>query len=215
MKEKFTTFYNLGDALREPGCALCRTVNDGTRKYFDTLLYEYVNDMQPRAALAASLGFCRTHAETLLSFRDGLGTALLHQGVLQTIIGKNSNGALPRAIRACPACLHAAEIETRYGKTLIEGITEPEIAPALERPGALCLPHVRVLISQTRNRETLRLLRECARRSARVLFDRLERFVAAQNASGPPMDLTEEEKAAWKDVVAFVSGKAAPFRIDR
>ncbi len=208
MPQKFTTFFNLLDALREPGCALCRLVEKGTRQHFDSMLYEYVNDPKTRAALAASQGFCREHARVLLSFGDALGTALLHQGLLRMLAepDRAPKGHISVPSASCPACDYAKDLLERYGSTLLDFLGEQEILEALEHPGVLCLPHLRWLIVHSHDKESANALVACARRTARQILDRLDRFIAAQNATGPPISLSEEDTTAWLEALDFFSG---------
>jgi len=81
-------------AFREPGCPICRLARQAESRYVFHVLYEYVNDGEVRAVLAASHGFCRRHAWELqrLELADwgtGMGTAILYEdfvgGILTTL----------------------------------------------------------------------------------------------------------------------------------
>lgn len=207
MKEKFSTYFNLSDAFRAPGCALCRLVKFGVRQYFDSLLYEYVNDPKTQAALTASLGYCPEHARILLSFGDALGTALLHKAVLSMLAESQScpSSRMPVPSAACPGCIQADDILHRYGSTFVDFHDEPELQMALERPGVICLPHIHWLLAYTKNPDVVKRLHHHVRNTAQELHGRLERFIAAQNATGHPIALDETDKTSWLDAVAFLS----------
>lgn len=58
--------YLIEDALREPGCAVCRLARQAEGGYIEGLLWEQVNDAATRARLRASYGFCRRHGDDVL-----------------------------------------------------------------------------------------------------------------------------------------------------
>ena len=55
------SFYDLRDALVEPGCPICRLKARVAERYLDGLLWESVNDPGMRDQVRRSLGFCHEH----------------------------------------------------------------------------------------------------------------------------------------------------------
>ncbi len=60
-----TVYFEIQDALAEPGCALCQLALRSLRNYFDGLVYESVNDPGIRDAIRAAHGFCEVHGRML------------------------------------------------------------------------------------------------------------------------------------------------------
>ncbi|MGE5587129.1 MAG: DUF6062 family protein [Clostridia bacterium] len=134
------TYYNLRDAMTEPGCPICRLVNDAVARYLETFLYENVNDPGMRVDLRRSNGFCPDHAGLLREHGDPLGHAIIYgdlvDHVLESLEGLlwacgSGSARLPATGtvasladdllpgRRCPACLVAREAEQRYIEVLI------------------------------------------------------------------------------------------------
>ena len=53
--------FELGEALRRQGCAVCRLVEWAGNSYLDYLLYDLVNDRDVQKEFRASLGLCERH----------------------------------------------------------------------------------------------------------------------------------------------------------
>jgi len=144
------TFYDLRDALAEPGCPVCRLASRAAERYLDGLLWESVNDPGLRHRVRASLGFCHEHGWGLVRPGASLGVAILMHDVLRTVL-KEMSGARFDALPAlslrrahetldpgqpsaatanlvdgltpraeCPACAQAHEVEDTCLSTLIE-----------------------------------------------------------------------------------------------
>ncbi len=62
-----TVYFDIQDALAEPGCALCQLALRSLRNYFNSMVmvYESVNDPGIRAAIRAAHGFCEVHGRML------------------------------------------------------------------------------------------------------------------------------------------------------
>jgi len=63
---KHTTYFNLLDAFKESGCAICTLIKKSIHKSMDDFLYEQVNDLGVRkdikeslASVTAIFGSCR------------------------------------------------------------------------------------------------------------------------------------------------------------
>lgn len=75
------------DAMRDPGCPVCRLSSTRVERFLDRLIYEHVNDAGVREALRASQGFCARHAYQLAGMPNspGLGLALVYREIIQDI----------------------------------------------------------------------------------------------------------------------------------
>lgn len=153
--EKHTSYFNMLEALNNTkGCPLCFLETKAVTSYLESVLYESVNDPNVRYALGRSKGYCRPHAEKFLAFRDGLGTAMLYQDVVQDFLTNlialsKRKGKFTRSrSRAwldhvdCPACRVQQEARARYAGTLAGGLSQDEMRSAFDGSPGLCVPHL-------------------------------------------------------------------------
>ncbi|MBO4732450.1 MAG: DUF4125 family protein, partial [Spirochaetaceae bacterium] len=70
--DKHVNFFALQKACEKPECPLCTIINERIDRYIDGMLFEHISDRTFRAQYREAGGFCNTHAETLLSYRDDL-----------------------------------------------------------------------------------------------------------------------------------------------
>ncbi|MCL5998324.1 MAG: DUF6062 family protein [Chloroflexi bacterium] len=160
------TYFDLLEALRQPGCAVCRLVNDAVRQHIDIFIYENINNLARRDEIRASRGFCSVHTSLFMSgYGRLLSLATLEQDIMHNVLReigdvidkpdlfKKSNlfsrtNAFAQAIRdallprrSCPLCLYERDQETVVLGTLIQFIEDPDMRRALENSAGLCLPH--------------------------------------------------------------------------
>lgn len=144
------SYYDVRDALDEPGCAVCRLKSRAGERYLDGLLWENVNDPGVRRRVREARGFCHDHAWQLVRPAAALGVAIIHRDVLRTVLDvlqearfqsppwlslQRAHEALdaeqPSAATAglvsqlepqapCPACKQEAEMEAIYLDALLE-----------------------------------------------------------------------------------------------
>jgi hypothetical protein len=86
------TFYDLRDAMQEPGCAVCRLQAITSERFIEGLIYEKINDPGLRATLRLSRGFCREHAWLLDRSGASLGTAIIAHDVLKHVLADMERG---------------------------------------------------------------------------------------------------------------------------
>jgi hypothetical protein len=163
----------LRDALGEPGCAICRIAREAVQRYLDGLLYEDVTDVDLRARLRASHGFCREHAIQAAAVRDALGLSIIYQDILSSLKkdmqsaagtpGAGSGSFLRRrndsggegvarrlaSHRACPACVARDEMTDAGLNAFIANVTDAAINTLFCASDGLCLPHLRRALAMT------------------------------------------------------------------
>jgi hypothetical protein len=83
---KSAGYYDLRQALTEPGCALCRLLARLANNNIDGVLWELVNDPDTRRNLNRARGYCREHAWLLVRHGASLGVAILMQDVIKTLL---------------------------------------------------------------------------------------------------------------------------------
>ena len=174
-KTKFMSYFNLRDALAQPGCPICTLVERVSSRYLDSLLYERVNDVGTREDLRESLGFCNWHAWKALEIGSfALGMGILYGDILEQVEArldkvrdslpltnrasswikffrpspKVSSPSALRPQRRCPACRRAGFFERVYLQTLLDFISEEDFANPFSLSAGICFPH---LIAITEN----------------------------------------------------------------
>jgi hypothetical protein len=80
------SFYDLRDALAQPGCPVCRLKADAVTRFLDSLLWESVNDPGRRREIRLARGFCPPHAWSLVRTSASLGAAIIARDVLQSVL---------------------------------------------------------------------------------------------------------------------------------
>jgi len=83
----------LKQALRQPGCPVCRCCLDQETRYLRFLLWENVNDVETRVRMAQSLGFCGRHARQLWRMEQEelgmmLGNSIIYESMVQLALYK-------------------------------------------------------------------------------------------------------------------------------
>lgn len=158
--EKHMPYFDVLEALAmTPECALCLLEAKSLRRYFETLLYEMVNDPRVRGELAHSKGYCHRHAHMLLDCHSSFGTGILYQDQVRAFIefltSLSSTGFRRTPVKAarewnahdgCPACRIQMESRERSVSVFLEGMTEPNMRAAFERSAGFCVPHFFIVI---------------------------------------------------------------------
>jgi len=158
--EKHMAYYEVLDALaRTAECALCTLETGSLKRYFDTLLYEMVNDPKVRSELSHSRGYCYRHANMLLDCRSSYGTGILYQDhvaafieCLRDLLSNSSRRLSAKAARewnthpGCPACRVQKECRERSISLFLKGVAEPDMRGAFERGAGFCIPHFFLVI---------------------------------------------------------------------
>ncbi len=170
-------YYDLVEALRQRGCAVCRLLERDSERFLDMLLYEYVTDSTQQAVFRASRGLCAPHSEQMLSLSGyGVGIAVLADTVLwelETIVSqpltidkrlfhRDAPGAALadrlEAERQCPCCESLDGSLSRYAEALAEFARDPTLLDAFRASDGLCLPHLRAALRQIDKNEDVELL---------------------------------------------------------
>ena len=150
------SFYDMRDALAEPGCAVCRLKQHTAYWMLDNLLDESVNDPGIREKLRHSRGFCREHTWALERLGSAQGMTIVMHDVLKEALRTLREGHFeatrlfsrvgaqelvdrhkPRAATeevvaalgpqgACPACAYADEMEGILLDVLVEHLLEKD-----------------------------------------------------------------------------------------
>ena len=168
-------FYDLRDAMAQPGCPVCRLKADAVDRFIDTLLWENVNDPGARRDIRQARGFCHQHAWELIQGGASSGSVIILRDVVQHVLAVLENARLEPAMPVpffrrtqpaaaaemaaelapqvpCPVCARAEMAESISITTLIEGLPgESGLLEAYRASEGLCLPHLRRALSTARD----------------------------------------------------------------
>ena len=87
-------YEDLLDALARSGCAICRLATRRADRFLASYIYEHVNDVDLRAQIRSSRGFCEPHGEQFLEKLDALAVAITYRDILNSIVRELDDGSL-------------------------------------------------------------------------------------------------------------------------
>ncbi len=70
------------DALKKPGCAICRLEHEAALRAIDSLLWENITDPESRKAILQSRGFCPQHTRMLVAHELSTSGPLLGVNII-------------------------------------------------------------------------------------------------------------------------------------
>jgi hypothetical protein len=232
-----SSYYDLCDALSEPGCPICRLNAATAERYLDGLLWEMVNDPGVREKIRQAQGFCNTHAWGLARIHcAALGVAIIHRDVLGALLeelasvsGNHAGGqpaladtllrkrvtagsAAARRLRPrhdCPACVHVQAAESRYLEAFVELVTrDDEMRARYLASDGLCQPHFRQALRQAADEKAVSALVSAQREIWERLAAHLSEFVRKSDYRFCDEPMGEE-RDAWLRSIGALSGADA------
>jgi len=234
---KFVGYFHLVEACAKAGCPVCYCLRELTARHLDALLTGHVTDPTTRERLAQSWGFCAAHAEVVREVPDAaLGVGIVYHELLsqarrwltqaqrelslaparrgwRRLFGRprpKGPADLRRGGSRCPACVALAAAERSYVETLLTFVEDPELDGAYGRSAGLCLPHLRLALTQARGHPgaapfVARTLQKVDR-----LAEELHRFIDKHDHRATA-SFTEREAQAWTNALGFVAGRPELF----
>ncbi|MCS6849076.1 MAG: DUF6062 family protein [Anaerolineae bacterium] len=231
MRPKSSAYYELIEAMSQPGCPICRLVDRAVRQYVDVFFYESVTNVERRAEIREARGYCSVHGALLAGHARMLGIAIIQHDVINDVL-REVNRILPearaqrrpldqltgapmrRAIlgavkpkRACPLCEYERDQEGMLLHALAGEIQDEAMHHAFARSSGLCLPHLQALL-QLRGVAShhLRLLLQIERDILTALKAELEEYLAKSNGSYDYAGMGREADSPLR-AVKLVSGR--------
>ncbi len=204
---KHLTYFKLEKALAHPGCPICHLVQTSIESYFDSFLYEKVNDVGLRARLNADNGVCNRHLYQLLGHHDGLAISLMYRPLLERVVAAVlDRSEVPGNKGACFVCESETETEERYASVMAEYLDDAEFKSSFAGSRGLCVPHYELVRRRAGSVPQWFLGFHAA------IYDRLldgvRRYIDAANwslAEARP-SLSDEEQRVWMEVVRLYAG---------
>jgi hypothetical protein len=83
---KNNTYFELIEAMQQPGCPVCRRVDVSVRQYVDVFFYENITNVERRGEIRAARGYCSVHGAMLAGHSRMLGTAIIQHDVLNDVL---------------------------------------------------------------------------------------------------------------------------------
>lgn len=198
MSAQSNLYFDLIEALGQPNCPVCRLIDRDVRQYIDSFFYESLTAVERRAEIRAARGFCSVHGSILAGHSRTLGTAIIHQDVINDVLrdfpgdGKRRllhslRDRLAQAVRprrACVLCDHERHQERIVLETLINRFDDTRLHGAFAKSDGLCLPHVQcAALLKGVNDAHLAALIDAQRAILIALRSQLETFIHKSNGS--------------------------------
>jgi hypothetical protein len=232
MKRKHFPYFRILEALREPGCALCRLGGLAADRFLEALLYEYVNDAGMRKMLVAAHGFCPNHSNALVARHDALGTSILYKAILNHLqaeldeVVPAARGSMVSKLRdqlsgtmgaaaklaaheLCPACAQRDDAVLRALAVMGEHEGDAELSQAVQASDGFCLPHLRLALAQLSGPALAHLL-ERQRAVWQTLDSELAEAIRKHDFRFRHEQFGEE-RDAWRRAVEAVAGMPGTF----
>lgn len=213
--------YDLLQAFSSPGCPVCRLTLDSVHHYLDSLIYEYVNEVETHAMIRAARGFCPTHAWHVQDSinASAFGIAVLYDGLIRLLLrevgevdpqgGRRQVAQAASALKPqaeCPACVHQATTETHLLRNLLEHLDEPDFADAFSRSAGLCLPHLRQALDQPGSATPKAVLLHHQRAIWSRLHEHLDEFMRKHDYRFTAEEMSEDEGTSPRRAIEQMAG---------
>ncbi len=218
----------LREAMAGWGCPLCRLADRAERNFIDSLSYERVLDLKTRAALQAARGLCAAHSRQWQNLQGGaLGVAIVYRVAVLDLLreteaamqpsggflrrGRTEAGQLARDLETtgpCPVCEIGQGTAQRFAELLLKDIAVPEVQTLLRDCGGLCLPHLRMTLSQPGAGKVSRLLLEAQRAAWQRLIGEVDEFIRKNDYRFRHEALTNQEADSWIRAIDTLIGRS-------
>lgn len=221
-------YYDLVEIFPQPGCSICHLVQQAVDHRIDSLLYEYVNDLDTHAAVRAGRGLCNEHAAQLSDHKGYIvGIAILYHASLDEVLkildrtpaqpasrsgplrrkgpGESTLADALESTGPCPACETLIEAEDRYLEVFADYLSDPRFVEKFRRSEGLCLPHFRSLLRYVHKRDDLQTLLDVQRPIWEGLRGELDIFIEKMdhNKRAP---LGDERDSPWRAIRGLAGG---------
>jgi len=223
--EKHVHFFKLVDSFSAAGCPFCFYVQNRMQRYFETLLYEGVNDRAFRRKFNAAGGFCKRHVGQLGSYNDGLAVAILYQPILEKAVSKGaprprgvaglrgvagtfraSRTSRGRKAAVCPACEAEAASRDAYVRVFTHFVEDDELAAAYGHSPGFCHPHYRQITASLTS--VPEWLEDAQAKALSQLADGVDRLIEFSNFTGEAAtNLSREDQLVWKRLIRRLYGE--------
>ena len=209
--DKHVNYFALQKACQKDGCPLCTIIDERIDRYIDGMLFENISDRTFRAEYRAAGGFCNSHAQALLNYRDGLAVAILGRDILQDYLFDFKKKKIRKRKEICPACSERIRMEQEFLTFIAEAKDNDKIDDETEplkdfftKSSGLCVLHYAQLIKLVK--KVPNWLKNFQEEKFEKLEKRTARFIDC-SAWGRQKDfeaLSEKDKLVWKEIASVL-----------
>ena len=216
------THHELLEACSLTGCPVCRVGAHTIRRYLKSLFYEYVNDLDMRANLVKSLGFCDEHVQLLLSHKiaDTLGASIIYEHLVKVILrefpkdsqSKELSRKISKFVSAteglgeCLACKHREETITYTLNQMGNALGDATLREALEKSDGLCMKHLSQLLDKIQKRDEIDFLLTLTRTRLETRQAEMAEVIRKNDHHHSSEKITEDEALAWRKSMSMLAG---------
>lgn len=219
------TLVQIDEALKQPGCAVCRLTATAVRKSAQGFLYENTLNPQVREPVLKSRGFCAEHTRLLAAIElstDGsaLGLNYIYEQLSHIVaeeLTQPMNTKKPSLLRKktdplppCPFCELADESTRNYLSALFEEL-EKETSPTrpiYAKSNGLCYGHLRAGLNELGSSfpHAAAFLVEGTRDRLLTGSTRMQEYIRKHDWHYRDEKVSPEEATAWRAALAFFTG---------
>lgn len=206
----------------ETRCALCLFAVEAVRRFVDNLFYENVNDPPTRDRIRAGGGFCRYHAQMVSTQSDALGTAIILEDVVKSVLRDIERGGVtgeppsspllrlfdnrPEKRDREPCVICVAEVSA--GDLALDALCRLMSGQAgldlFGQSHGLCIPHFRRATERHRDQPCWPRIAEVERRALGNLAVRLNRLARSYDYQSTE-EPAPEVRRAWREGLNITS----------
>ncbi len=214
--------HELLEACSLAGCPVCRVGAQTVRRYLKSLFYEYVNDLDMRANLVKSLGFCGEHVQLLLSHKiaDTLGASIIYEHLVKVILrefpkdskSKELSRKISKFVSAseglgeCLACNHRNETINYTLNQISTALSDATLREALEKSDGLCMAHLAQLLGKIQKPDEINFLLALTRTKLEARQAEMAEVIRKSDHQHSSEGITQEEALAWRKSMSMVVG---------
>ena len=184
--------------LAEPGCPVCRTLDQATSRYLFWFVNESFQQPETLAQLRSNLGMCPRHTRDLVK----MGQASVLTTVLREVLpAAAARLAQPAAHPGCPVCGSAARSAAYQLSIIARLLDDRTVIEAYRAAGGMCVAH------------TLQALRSVPTRHARLLVSVLQDAMTSPPDGVSPVDVlagTDPDATTRHHLRELLPGEPAP-----
>ncbi len=209
-QDKHISYFNLLDSFKTDECPICNLIKKNVNNYFDSLLYENINNFSFIETFNKDMGFCDYHAYKFLSYNDGQAIVLTYKDILKKRIKELEKNEKKHFIKNynehCIICRLIKNSEKRYLTIFSSFIEEEEFQEEFLKSKGLCIPHFQKLIEI--NKKIPSRIMKFQLKKYKKIYNIAKKFINSCNVSlgkNRPT-LTREEETVWKQMVQLIYG---------
>jgi hypothetical protein len=214
--------HELLEACSLTGCPVCRVGAQTVRRYLKSLFYEYVNDLDMRANLVKSLGFCGEHVQLLLSHKiaDTLGASIIYEHLAKVILrefpkdsqSKELSRKISKFVSAseglgeCLACNHRNKTVNYTLNQMSTALSDATLREALEKSDGLCMVHLSLLLGKIQKPDEINFLLTLTRTKLEARQAEMAEVIRKNDHHHSSEKITEDEALAWRKSMSMLAG---------